>query len=102
VRAVQVQHPHASATIAKDHEVFAEDAHAQRRPGELAGEGHRLPEPAQVLAGRRAGPNLGQLRIGRGDGTAVVAVEGPVSHAADYPTGRSEGFPRLCITTDSC
>ncbi len=89
MRAVQVQHADAPAAIAKDHEVLAEDAHAQRRAGELAGEGHRLPEPAQVLAARRAGTDLGQLRIGRGDGAAVVAVEGREGHAADYPTGRS-------------
>ena len=32
MRAVQVEHADAPAAIAKDHEVLAEDAHAQRRP----------------------------------------------------------------------
>ena len=68
MRAVQVEHADMPAAIAEDHEVLAEDAHAQRRLAELAREGHRLPEPAQVLAHGVPGPT--RVSSGSGAGTS--------------------------------
>ena len=45
MRAVQVQHADAPAAIAKHHQLLAEDPRSQRRRGEIAREGDRLPEP---------------------------------------------------------
>jgi len=52
MRAVQVEHADASAAIAEDHEVLAQDAHAARRTIQIARERHRLPEAPEVFAAR--------------------------------------------------
>ena len=83
--AVQVQHAHASAAIAKDHQVLAEDLDSQRRGDEVAGERHRLPEPPQIFPARRPRTHPRQLGIRRRDLAAMIAVE---------PGGRRPGDTR--------
>src|SRR5207249_9764104 len=55
VGALQLQQAGAARAVAEDHEVLAHDPDAPRHVSEVAREGHRLPEPSQVLAARRAG-----------------------------------------------
>ena len=76
MRAVQVQHADAPTAVAEDHEILAQHSHPQWRGGEISRERHRVPEPAQILAARCPGADLGQLRVGRRDVAAMIAVEG--------------------------
>src|SRR4029077_984598 len=43
MRAVEMEHADARAAVAEDHQILAEDAHAPRRPVEVARERDRLP-----------------------------------------------------------
>jgi len=75
VRTVQVQYADAPAAITEHHEVFAEDAHAPGRGGEIARERDRLPEASEILSAGSPRADLSQLRIRRGDVTSIIAVE---------------------------
>ena len=99
MRAVQMEHADPPAAIAEDHEVLAEDADAQRRLAELAREGHRLPEAAQIFAARRARAHLRQLGIGRRDGPAVIAVEPAGGRPGDTRSSPLHGTPSLASAT---
>ena len=57
--AMRVQQPEASAAIAEQHQLLAEDAQRQRQVLDLPGHRHREPEAPEVLAGRRARPDPG-------------------------------------------
>src|SRR5262249_11469502 len=79
------------SAVAKDHEILAEDPHSQRRRREIALEGDRLPETAQILPAQRAGTDLGQLGIGQQDFTATVAVEWTGLRLGGTPAGSLHG-----------
>src|SRR6185369_14557432 len=94
VRAVQMQDADAATPVTEHHEILAEDPHAQRCVDEIAGEGHRLPEAAQVLPARRAGPDFGELPIGRHEAAAVVAIEWALRHQSAFLCAKfSRGAP---------
>src|ERR1700690_4033786 len=59
-----MQHADGAAAIAEHDELFAEDARAERPLLDLAQIGDRLPEPAQILAARRATGRLRDLAVG--------------------------------------
>src|SRR5206468_857002 len=63
VAAVHRQQSDLALAIAKEHEVFAEDADRQRQILELVREADRVPEPTQVLATRRSRADASQLCI---------------------------------------
>src|SRR5262249_18332493 len=86
-----MQHADAPPTVAKNHEILAEDPHPQGRRREIAREGDRLPEAAQILSARRAGTDLGQLGIGRRDLTATVAVVWTGLRLGGTPAGSLHG-----------
>jgi len=85
VRAMQVQDADPPAAVTEHDEVLTEDAHPEW-PLEVSHERHRLPEPAQVLAARRAGPDLSQLGVRWRNGSAPIAIEGLVHERGLSPT----------------
>ena len=57
VAAMRVQEPEAAAAVAKQHQILAENAHAQRQVLDPLGHRHGEPEAPEILAGRRARPD---------------------------------------------
>jgi len=82
---MQVQDADLSAAVAEHDQILAEDANAERAL-EVSYERHRLPEPAQVLAARRARPDLRQLGVGWRNRAAAIAIEGLVHERGLSPT----------------
>ena len=85
MRAVQVQDADPRAAVTEHDEVLTKDAHPER-PLEVSHERHRLPEPAEVLAARRARPDLRQLGVGWRNRAAAIAIEGLVHERGLSPT----------------
>ena len=75
MRAVAMQQPGTSGTVAKQHEVLAEDPHNPRQLAELLRHRDRLPIPAEVLTARGSAADVGELRILLGGPHLVIALE---------------------------
>ena len=63
VHAVGMQQADAAAPVAEAHQFLAQDLQKTRRVGQLHGHAHRVPEAAQVFAGRRTWAYLGEFGI---------------------------------------
>ena len=82
VRAVAVQEPDPAAPVPEYHQVLAQYPDRDRVFAQLLGHGDRMPKAAHVLATRRPGPDLGQLRVRlqpRVDGVSVIGPGGPAN-----------------------
>ena len=62
--AMQVQHTDRAAFVAKHHQILAQSPNSKRCGADLAFVGHRMPEPAQILAPGRPPSRLGNVDIG--------------------------------------
>src|SRR2546425_6984869 len=82
MRAVQLQQPDAAATVAEQHEILAENPEAQRNVRQVAREGDRLPETAEVLATGCAGTHPRELVVGR---RRLASVMGAVRRVEKLP-----------------
>src|ERR671934_2549257 len=72
MRAVEMEQSEPTAPVTEQHEIFAEDAQAQRDVAEIARERDRLPEAPEIFAARRAGTDAGQLVVGQRDPAHVI------------------------------
>ena len=88
-----MQEAQAPAEVAEEDQLFAEDAQGERYVAQLAGEGDRLPEAPQELAGGRVAAHVRQLRRpARHISAQICSVgdipEGPEVAMSRYTTAR--------------
>lgn len=76
MHAMRVQHTNPSAAITECHEFFVEYFQVTRSIGQFDRHADGMPKRAHVLAHRRAGTGLGQLRIVARHLARVVPAEG--------------------------
>ena len=89
--AAPVHQSHPAAPVAEEHQVLAEDAGRDRALSELPAERHRVPVAAEVLPGRSAGADAGELFVRVGGEMGVVAgVAAPVE-GFEFETGCAHG-----------
>ena len=75
VRAVAMEEPRPSGSVAEQHQVFAEDPHHHGEVRELFRHRDRLPVAAEILAAGGAGSDVGELGILPGVPDPVIALE---------------------------
>ncbi len=122
MRAMPVQQAQACRPVAKQHQVFTEDAHRQREIEHFARDRDRLPGAAQPFAARRAGADAGEFRVGfrhlaakvagvslrRGRGVvhgfaqAVTSTSTRMSGSKKFATPMNDSAGRHAVTTSAC
>jgi hypothetical protein len=93
---VSLEQADTMAKIPKDDQLLTHDPDGERDCAQLAGEGDGLPEPAEILAARCAGPDTSQLLVRRGHLPAVIRSIGHIQkwprcrHGADISRSGAE------------